>query len=170
MDVLQGLKYVMDYRIKGGKYKNLEQDLMRRLLESLLQNMSGKKGNLLFESPTAEADLAFVLFGDFLEEVDTFRYCVGAKSVTDLSYALKIHRRCQPRSTIQQKTSAASVLALLTKNFPQFSEWKDLVKEKEHDDAAKLFKEFPKIFDKPAMPPLKDGLLFPPQGNWDIWC
>ncbi|CAG8786560.1 8760_t:CDS:2, partial [Acaulospora morrowiae] len=39
-DVLDGLSYVMDYRIKGGRLPNLDFELMRRLCEGLLLTMS----------------------------------------------------------------------------------------------------------------------------------
>ena len=97
LEILQGLKYVMDYRIKGGKMKNLELSLMKKLLEGLLQNMQGREGNLLNQRPTQDADLAFTIFGDFLEEVVEFRQAVSEASASDLRHALKIHRRCHPR-------------------------------------------------------------------------
>lgn len=68
MEVLQGLQYVMDHRIRGGHYVDLEESLMERLCEGLLL-LSGKtKGNLLGKRTTEEADIAFFLFGDFFEE------------------------------------------------------------------------------------------------------
>lgn len=165
-DVLQGLKYVMDYRIKGGKMRNLDLDLMRRLLEALMQHMAGKQGSLMNQRPTAEANLALVLFGEFLEDVDEFRIAVSEKSSTDLRHALKIHRRCQPNSDEKDKEFAASILALLTKNFAQFSDWRELVKEREHNDVERLIEQFKDRFNQPAMPPLQNvNLLFPPQGN-----
>ena len=76
-DVLQGLKYVMDYRIKNGKMPNLDAELMKRLLGALLRHMRGReKGSLLHQKPTAEADLAFAIFGDFLEEGMHFLFAI----------------------------------------------------------------------------------------------
>ncbi|KAJ3067418.1 hypothetical protein HK102_007417, partial [Quaeritorhiza haematococci] len=160
-DILQGLKYVMDYRIKGGKMPHLDRDLMRRLLESLLSNMAGKQGSILAQTPTEDADLAFELFGEFLEEVEEFRQCVGEKSTTDLRHALKIHRRCQPSSKEEQKENAAGILALLTTRFPQFQDWRELVKEREHDDVERLMKNYEGTFKEPNMPPT-EGNIYPP--------
>ncbi|KAI8817928.1 uncharacterized protein EV422DRAFT_590002 [Fimicolochytrium jonesii] len=159
-DVLQGLKYVTEYRIKGGKMSHLDGALMERLLGGLLQNMGHQTGNLLRSRPTPEADIAFVLFGEFLEEVEEFRTAVNKKSATDLRHALKIHRRCQPSSTPEQREDAAGVLALLMRYCPQH-DWKDLVEADEHDDVLKLMKEFETKFAEPSMPPA-DKVL-PPQ-------
>jgi Ca2+-transporting ATPase len=55
-----------------------------------------------------------------------------------LRHALKIHRRCQPRSKKEDKEFSAEILGLLTRTFPQFSDWKELVKDREHDDVEKV--------------------------------
>ncbi len=91
-EVLNGLKFMMDYRLKNGM-KHLDMDLMRRLLQGLLQIMTQKQGNLLLQKPTREADLALVLLGDFVEQIREFRQCLLEVSVADLRYSLKIHRR-----------------------------------------------------------------------------
>lgn len=66
--MLAGLRYVMDYRLKGGRLPNLEFDLMKRLCEGLLLNMAHSEGGLLKRKMTPEANEAFILFGEFLEE------------------------------------------------------------------------------------------------------
>ncbi|KAJ3413577.1 P-type ATPase [Chytridiales sp. JEL 0842] len=149
MDVLQGLKYVMDYRIVGGKMQHLDPELMKRLAEGLLQNMGHEEGSLLRRRPTEEADLAFTLFREFLDEVEEFRDAVGTKSSTDLRHAMKIHRRCQSWSTPEQKETAAAILHLLA-TFVQFEDWKDLVKPEEHSDAEAVMKEYPAKFKGPG--------------------
>lgn len=68
MEVLQGLQYVMDHRIRGGHFADLDESLMDRLCEGLLLLAGKTKGNLLRKRPTEEADMAFFLFGDFFEE------------------------------------------------------------------------------------------------------
>jgi Ca2+-transporting ATPase len=68
MEVLQGLQYVMDHRIRGGHFVDLDESLMDRLCEGLLLLAGKTKGNLLRKRPTEEADIAFFLFGDFLTE------------------------------------------------------------------------------------------------------
>lgn len=75
MEVLQGLQYVMDHRIRGGHFAELDESLMDRLCEGLLLLAGKTKGNLLRKRPTEEADMAFFLFGDFFEEgMVTFSY------------------------------------------------------------------------------------------------
>lgn len=159
-EILQGLKYVVDYRIKGGKMPSLDYSIMKRLLEGLLSNMSGKEGTLLNRRPTAEADLAFSLFLDFLQ-VAEFRKSVAEKSSTDLCHSLKIHRRCQPRSSPQQKEMAAKVLGLLTSFFPQFSDWKELVVEDEVENVAKVIKDYSSVFESSFIE-ASDTPLYPP--------
>ena len=123
-DILQGLNYVMEYRVKGLKMRNLDLELMRRLLKSLLQTMGGKEGkSLLRQHPTKEADMSFHLFAEFLMEVEEFREAVSEVSVTDLRHSLKLHRRCRPsRSSSEDKAFVAEILGLLTRTFPRFSD------------------------------------------------
>ncbi|KAI9345199.1 hypothetical protein BDR26DRAFT_800529 [Obelidium mucronatum] len=113
----------------------------------------------------AESDLAFTLFGEFLEEVEDFRRAVGTKSATDLRQSLNIDRRCQPYSTKEQREDAAAILNLLTTRFVQFEDWRELVRADEQDDAEALIKEYAPRFKNedgvPIMPPA-DADLFPP--------
>jgi len=70
-EVMDGLRYVMEYRIKGGRYPSLDYDIMKRLADGLLMNMgnSTKKGHFGQGSTlTEEADVAFQLFGEFILE------------------------------------------------------------------------------------------------------
>lgn len=67
-EVLEGLCYVMHFRIQGGSQPHLDIRLMRRLCEALLLNTGHTEGHLLRKRSTHAADMAFFLFGDFLEE------------------------------------------------------------------------------------------------------
>ncbi|KAI8843026.1 hypothetical protein BC829DRAFT_446369 [Chytridium lagenaria] len=162
----------MDYRVRGGKMKNLDQDLMSRLLEGLLQNTGHETGSLLKKRPTEEADIAFTLFGEFVEEVEEFRNAVGAKSGTDLRHSLKIHRRCKSSSTTEQREDAAAILNLLTSRFMQFEDWHELVPVDSHPDAESLIHEYAPRFTNPTkdeegtliMPPPAESSLYPPPG------
>ncbi|KAH9274036.1 hypothetical protein BASA83_003677 [Batrachochytrium salamandrivorans] len=160
LDILHGLSYVMEYRIRGSKMPHLDAPLMSRLAKGLLQHMSHQTGNLLNQRPTQEADIVFSLFGEFIMEVVEFQLAVEEYSASDLRHCMKLHRRCQPRSTQQQKETAMAVLGLLTTRIPQFSDWKDLVKKDEHDDVERLMKQFPEKFQAPAIPYRKN--IFPP--------
>lgn len=165
LDVFHGLKYVMDYRIRGSKMPNLDAELMKRLMEGLLRNMGHKKGNLLNRRPTEEANMAFVLFGEFLEEVQEFRDAVGNKNVNDLRHALKIHRRCTKDASPELKLAVVALLGLLTGLFPQFSDWRELVDKDDQDDVEDLMLELAPSLKSPTMPfPTKE--IFPPQALW----
>jgi len=85
--------------------------------------------------------------------------------VTDLAYSLKIHRRCTSSSTDEQKKSAVAVIGLLTKNFKEFADWKDLVKQDEHHLVEKVLKEYENTLEIPEMPKSPDDLL-PPQSKF----
>jgi hypothetical protein len=68
---MDGLRYVMEYRIKGGRFPSLDYDIMKRLADGLLMNMgdSEKKGRFnQSQVLSEEADVAFQLFGEFLLE------------------------------------------------------------------------------------------------------
>ncbi|TPX67302.1 hypothetical protein CcCBS67573_g07541 [Chytriomyces confervae] len=170
-DILEGLKYVMDYRIRHGKMLHLNADLMMRLMEALLMNTGHETGSLMKKKPTADADLAFTLFGEFLEEVEEFRRAVGTKSATDLRQSLNIPGRCQPNSTKEQREDAAAILNLLTTRFVQFEDWRELVRPDEHDDAEALIKEYAPRFANaagaPIMPPVDEDIFPPPALYFD---
>ncbi|ORZ08400.1 hypothetical protein BCR42DRAFT_462924 [Absidia repens] len=129
----------MDYRIKGGYHPRLDAALMNRLCEALLLNTGHTEGHLLRKRTTPAADTAFFLFGDFLEEVDEFRAAVGKRDIFDLRQQLKIHHRCQPSSTDEQKRGAIAMIQLMSQ-FVQLSDWRDLIKENEQGDMDTLLK------------------------------
>ncbi|TPX50204.1 hypothetical protein SeLEV6574_g01036 [Synchytrium endobioticum] len=168
-DVLNGIRYVMDYRIQGGRMPHLEANLMKRLCQGLLLHMKHHQGSLIRQRPTVEADLAFLLFGEFIEEVDEFRQAVAQIPTTDLMHAMKIHQRCQPWSTPEHKQQAAVILGLLTTRFQQFRDWHELVDDDEHDDVMTVLqKEYPEKFTRPTMPlPSKEDLFPPPALYFD---
>lgn len=164
-EVLAGLMYVMEYRIKGGRLPHLDYDLMKRLCNGLLSNIGHCEKEHFQNIPTEESDMALHLFGEFIQEVEEFRQVVRGVPVTDLAYSLKIHRRCTSSSTDEQKKSAVAVIGLLTKNFKEFADWKDLVKQDEHHLVEKVLKEYENTLEIPEMPKSPDDLL-PPQSLW----
>ncbi|CAG8529938.1 7733_t:CDS:10 [Ambispora gerdemannii] len=166
-DVLDGLRYVMNYRIKGGRLPNLEPDLMKRLCEGLLLNMSDTEGGLLKKKMTPEAEEAFILFGEFLEEVEEFRQAVGQKNVSDLANAMKLHRRCRNDASPEVKQAVVAVIYMLTEWFPQFSDWRELVKREEQNDVEKVIKDLSASFKKAKMPSRKGVPLPPPSLYFD---
>ncbi|ORX56810.1 calcium ATPase [Hesseltinella vesiculosa] len=138
-EVLEGLRYVMDYRIKGGYHPRLDAALMSRLCQALLLFTGQTQGHLLRKKPTAAADAAFFLFGDFLEEVDEFRATVGQKEAFELRQSLKLHHRSQSSSTNEQKRAALAMVQLLS-SFAQLKDWHELVKPGEQDAMDHLLK------------------------------
>ncbi|CAG8513929.1 18315_t:CDS:10 [Racocetra fulgida] len=147
-NVLDGLQYVMNYRLKGGRLPNLDFEIMKRLCEGLLLNMSYMEGGLLKRKMTLEANRAFILFGEFMEEVEEFRQAVREKNVSDLYHALKLHRRCKDVDPAVKQSV--------------FSDWRELVKDEEQGDVEKLIKEFTDVIKKPRMPSLHGVALPPP--------
>ncbi|ORX48414.1 calcium ATPase [Piromyces finnis] len=164
-EILAGLMYVMEYRIKGGRLPHLDYDLMKRLCNGLLSNIGHCEKEHFQNIPTEESDMALHLFGEFIQEVEEFRQVVRGVPVTDLAYSLKIHRRCTSSATDEQKKSAVAVIGLLTKNFTEFSDWKDLVKKDEHSMVEKVLKEYENTLEIPEMPKSPEDLL-PPQSLW----
>ncbi|KAI9315869.1 hypothetical protein BX666DRAFT_1952294 [Dichotomocladium elegans] len=140
-EVLEGLRYVMHFRIKGGSQPHLDIGLMRRLCEALLLNSGHTDGHLLRKHTTPSADMAFMLFGDFLEEVIEFRTVVGEKDVYDLRTQLKIHYRCQSTCTEEQKRAAVGIVQMLTEFFPRhIPDWRDLIKDSAQSDMDTLLR------------------------------
>jgi Ca2+-transporting ATPase len=161
----------MDYRIKGGSQPHLDRGLMVRLSEGLFLNMGHTEGHLLKKKTTEAADMAFFLFGDFLEEVEEFRSIISEVDVSDLRRQLKIHYRCQPTSsTSKQKRGALAMVFLLTRLFPtQFGDWRDLIKESEQGDMERLMNSAlaKEVSDNekskmPTSPQLVNNVALPP--------
>ncbi|KAI7815957.1 hypothetical protein BC939DRAFT_73472 [Gamsiella multidivaricata] len=153
----------MEYRIKGGRFPSLDYDIMKRLADGLLLNMGhyAKKGRF-HQSLSEEADVAFQLFGEFLLEVQEFRQAVGEKPVSDLRHSLKLDVRCGSGSTEQEQQSAVALIALLTTIYPQFSDWRELVKSESQASVQKCMREhadFVKAEKMPEMP----GVILAPQ-------
>ncbi|KAG0376659.1 P-type ATPase [Mortierella sp. AD032] len=160
-EVMDSLRYVMEYRIKGGRYPSLDYDVMKRLAEGLLMNMGHSEKKRKFRL-TEDADVAFLLFGEFLLEVQEFRQAVGEKSVSDLRFALKLDVRCGSGSTVQQQQAAVALIALLTTIYPQFSDWRELVKGQAQPEVQKCMKQHADFVKAEKMPEL-GGLILAPQ-------
>lgn len=96
--------------------------------------------------------------------VQEFRQAVGEKSVSDLRFALKLDVRCGSSSTEQQQQAAVALIALLTTIYPQFSDWRELVKGQAHPEVQKCMKQHADFVKAEKMPEL-GGLILAPQGN-----
>lgn len=138
-ETLEGLHYLMDLRIKGNQQPHLDFNLMDRLMKGLLLNTGRTVGNLIRKRSTVEADMAFYLFGDFLEEVIEFRTVVNQLPIFELRDRLKIHYRSQPYSTDDQKKGAIAMVQLLISYFPHLGgDWRDLIKKGEQEVMKEL--------------------------------
>ncbi|KAF9169744.1 P-type ATPase [Mortierella sp. AD010] len=161
-EIMDGLRYVMEYRIKGGRYPNLEYDIMKRLADGLLLNMGhSEKKSHFRQTLSEEADVAFQLFGEFLLEVQEFRQAVGEKPVSDLRHALKLDVRCASGSTVQEQQAAVALIALLTNIYPQFSDWKELVKSNGQGNVQKCMREHADYVKAEKMPEMPGVILAP---------
>jgi Ca2+-transporting ATPase len=83
--------------------------------------------------------------------------------VSDLRHALKLDVRCRSGSTEQEQQAAVALIALLTAIYPQFSDWKELVKSDGQRNVQKCMREhadFVKAEKMPEMP----GVILAPQG------
>ncbi|ORX90715.1 calcium ATPase [Basidiobolus meristosporus CBS 931.73] len=107
--------------------------------------------------------MAFALFGEFLQEIHDFRLAVGEKSVTDLQHSLVLYRRVRDSATEEQKHAAVAMIGLLTTIFPQFDDWRDLVRSSHHREAAKLLESLGNNMQHPKMPE-HNCILMPPSG------
>ncbi|KAF9109344.1 P-type ATPase [Mortierella sp. AM989] len=161
-EILDGLRYVMEYRIKGGRFPNLDYDIMKRLADGLLLNMghSEKKGRFR-QKLSEEANVAFQLFGEFILEVQEFRQAVGEKPVSDLRHALRLDMRCASGSTVQEQQAAVALIALLTSIYPQFSDWKELVKSDGQRDVQRCMLEHADFVRAEKMPEMPGVILAP---------
>ena len=55
-------------------------------------------------------------------------------SISDLRDVLKLHRRLRSHATEDQKQAGIAVLHYITRNFPQFNDWRELVKHADEFD------------------------------------
>ncbi|KAL9537762.1 hypothetical protein MBANPS3_011488 [Mucor bainieri] len=163
-ETLEGLRYLMDLRIKGNQHPHLDKELMERLLKGLLLNTGRTEGQLVRKRSTVEADMAFFLVIDFLQQVEECRTVALQIPVFELRDRLKIHYRCQSWSTLEQKRGAVTMVQLLTSsNYGGAYGWRDLIKKDEQDGMKELMDKqqqsaMPK--DPATSTPL---LLLPPQ-------
>ncbi|KAF9112240.1 P-type ATPase [Mortierella sp. AM989] len=91
-----------------------------------------------------------------------FRQAVGEKPVSDLRYSLKLDIRCRSGSTEQEQKSAVALVALLTTIYPQFSDWRELVKSDGQVDVQKCMTEYAEYVRAERMPEM-GGVILAPQ-------
>lgn len=174
LEILAGIKYVMDYRLKGRRMPNLNAALCKRLAELLLDIISNttlkkrsfrgkrvKKSSLI----TVQAECAMVLFGEFLEEVDDFATAVGHFNLIDLETFLRLHCWINEQATPAQLQYGITVLGLLVRRVPMLStDWKEYIKEGPVQIEVESCLRKNNFFEAiPTHMPQKVQSLFPPQ-------
>ena len=144
-EVLAGLEYVVDYRIRGGRQPNLDPETCERLMR-LLMLISGyrksDKGEQLFkrkkhkqrQSTNIEADTAFGLVFSLMHEVVECGRALGSISVAEVRQSMKFHLRILDAGSTSRLESALLALFTLTKELPQFGDWRELVKAKHQQE------------------------------------
>ncbi|KAJ3358854.1 P-type ATPase [Allomyces javanicus] len=161
-EVLAGLRYLMVYRIRGGKMPSLDADVMKRLADALLLNMGHRDNDKgLFKRLSVVANEAFCLFVEFLEEVEEFRLAVAAKSAADVRHHLRLDKRVKSNAGKEVQQMAVHAVRLLPTLSPQFADWKDLVVRDGIDDVEKALREFADLA-VPTLAPSKERLFPPP--------
>ncbi|KAI9221588.1 hypothetical protein BC828DRAFT_404786 [Blastocladiella britannica] len=168
-EVLAGLRYLMVYRIRGGKMPSLELPIMKRLCESLLLNMTRRmpSASLLGKRLSVEANEAFCLFVEFAEEVEEFRVAVAAKPAAELRRYLRIDKRIGKYSGKETTILAIKFLNMAPSISPQFADWRDLVADDEVKDVEQVMTELGAEAAAAPVAPSKDRLFPPPDLYFD---
>ncbi|KAJ1918371.1 hypothetical protein H4219_002652 [Mycoemilia scoparia] len=165
-EVLSCLQYEMERYIKGGRLPGLDEALMRRLCSGLLLAMGKTKGSFVRKKYTTTAMAALSLFGQFIEEVATFRDAVGKTPILKLRRALDADSRfnqCKKKGDKDQEIVVAIVLHLTANCFPASTDWKDFVSEDDVKDVGKIMDRHASIVaDSCHIPSSQCSPAFPP--------
>ncbi|KAJ1955685.1 hypothetical protein GGI12_005498, partial [Dipsacomyces acuminosporus] len=164
-EVLDGLQYVVDYRLKGRQQPHLDISLMRRLCDALLLTMTQVQGSFLHRRLTEDARSAYFLFGQFIEEVLEFQQCVGEKSAADLRRALRLHKRIAENGPDEERLALVTMLRLVLACLPQGHDWRDLVDEHEQRSLLPIIEAYGRIIDDDKQSyhmPVTGGPVYPP--------
>ncbi|KAJ2308559.1 hypothetical protein H4S02_010192, partial [Coemansia sp. RSA 2611] len=164
-EVLDSLQYVVDYRLKGRQQPHLDGGLMGRLCDALLLIMALTQGSFLNKRLTDDARSAYFLFGQFIEEVSEFQYCVGQKPTADLRRALKLHKRIGDGGPEEERMALVTIIRLVLACLPPGHDWRDLVDEHEQRALAPTVEKYSQIINDDAASyhmPVTGGAVFPP--------
>lgn len=74
---------------------------------------------------------------------------------------MKLHRRCTYRATTEQRKTCAFIIGKLC-SIPRFSDWHELVTEKEWSDVEALMAEYPQILTSTLREIAEKDVIFPP--------
>jgi Ca2+-transporting ATPase len=169
LDILTGIKYVMDYRIRNGRLPHLDYELCERLVQALLKfaPLRLQVGSTLFHHSkklSKEAEMAFDLFRDFVEEVYEFRGAVGEIPLDELRRRLHFHTRLVHPQSTEAFEGAVSLLKTINRTYPQFDEWTDFIKEEDYHETEKVLQASDYFRDDASRKTsIKPIICFPPQ-------
>ncbi|KAJ2161890.1 hypothetical protein GGF46_001081 [Coemansia sp. RSA 552] len=166
-EVLDGLQYVVDYRLRGRQQPRLDRALMGRLCDALMLVMAQTQGSFLNRRLSDDARTAYFLFGQFIEEVGEFQQCVGEKPVAELRRALQLHQRigAEDGDAEPARLAMATMVRLVLACLPPGNDWRDLVDEHEQRVLAPTIGKYSRIIEDDTTSchmPVTGGVVFPP--------
>ncbi len=127
-EVLTGLRYVVDYRIRDKEHCSLDGAICSRLVRALLlqTGLRGRKAAISFARdapPSANAQMAFVLLLDFASHIDECLLALSAIEVGERARRLRLAHRLLYPSDKAMLAAAEQLFALLRH---AVFDWKDL--------------------------------------------
>lgn len=153
LEVLEGLRYVMEYRIRGGRLPNMDFSLMDRLLRVLLVNMKKREKHRFIEpGSTQEAVISLELFGKFLMEVEEFRDATVKMPHTFLAHHLDFGFWASHKRPDNVRRLAATVVTLLSNALKVYhTTYEDIVRPEDGGKVDRLLSEYPEAVSNPAL-------------------
>lgn len=161
-EVLAGIRYTFEYRIRGGRYISLSEEICRQLARCLVCCSERRSGSLLQRGIARDADEAMSLLGNFLLSVQDMAPAIDETfAVGELRNRLRLHDwLCDKRATAQQSRHALTVLHLLsTRTRLLRNSWRELVQPSDWDRVAGMLSQ---VKEQEEQPPDEEVLL-PPQ-------
>lgn len=143
-EILTGLQYVMEYRIRGRQQRHLSLAICDNLVRALLlfTGLRQHKGAAaLFgreRRPTAEAEFAFVLLVDYVLQIEECGQSLMGFDFKELKERLRLGRRLLKSSDKNIQEASKALLSVFI-NFPQ--DWRELFDADEIDHLYQLFEE-----------------------------
>lgn len=164
LDVLKGIHYVSEYRIKGGRMPHLDAALCTRLAKALLLHAHRLKKDSpwsLRQGFTEEAQLAMVLLLEFAEEVQAFARCLGDIPPAELRKKLRLGRRIIAPESPHDFAVAVQLLHLLTNSSQQLSDWQEFFPQEDVERARSML-DAAGFFKSLCVERSRSGIILPP--------
>ncbi|PJF18870.1 hypothetical protein PSACC_01281 [Paramicrosporidium saccamoebae] len=128
-EILTGLQYVMEYRVRGRQQRTLDPTICDKLVRALLISTGTlTKGGIFVERKlTTDADFAFVLLVDYCQEVEECAQSLVGIRPEELRLRLRLGKRLAQSS--EQNVKMAT-MALLRSLSPE-CDWREYFAESE---------------------------------------